>query len=96
MVDAVVTEWLRQIMSDEVAIEGVGKEIRTMLACFYADDGLVACHDPNLLQRALDALTAGPANQHQENRMHDLPPREDQNLSDGGGVQGPQGRGVQT
>jgi hypothetical protein len=58
MVDAVVREWLRQIMSDEVAIEGIGDEIRTMLACFYADDGLVACRDPDLLQRALDALTA--------------------------------------
>ena len=58
MVDAVVREWLRQIMSDEVAIEEVGDKIRTMLACFCADDGLVACRDPDLLQRALDALTA--------------------------------------
>ena len=45
-------------MSDEVAIEGVGNKIRTMLACSYAADGLVACRDPDLLQRALDALTA--------------------------------------
>ena len=58
MVDAVVREWLRQIMSDEVAIEGVGDKIRTMLTCFYADDGLVACCDPDLLQRALDVFMA--------------------------------------
>ena len=58
MVDAAVREWLRQIMSNEVAIEGVGNEIRTMFACFYADDGLVACRDPDLLQRALDRLTS--------------------------------------
>jgi hypothetical protein len=28
-----------------------------MLTCFSTDDGLVACQDPNLLQRTLDLLT---------------------------------------
>ena len=29
-----------------------------MLACFHTDNGLVACRNPDLLQRAFDALTA--------------------------------------
>ena len=44
-------------MSEEAAVEGIGNEIRTMLACFYANNGLVVCQNPDLLQRALYALT---------------------------------------
>ena len=58
MVDAVAREWLRQVMSKEAAVEEISNKIRMILACCYADDGLVACRDLNLLQQALDALTA--------------------------------------
>ena len=51
-----VRESLKNIMSEKVAIVGVGDNIRTVLACFYVNNGLVACRNPNFLQRALDAL----------------------------------------
>ena len=57
MVDAVVREWLKNLLHSEAAVDGIGDEIRLLLACFYADDGLIACRDPDLLQRAFDALT---------------------------------------
>ena len=41
MVDAVIQEWLRQVMCEEVAADGIGAQIRALLAAFYADDGLV-------------------------------------------------------
>ena len=49
MVDAVVREWLWQIIPDDIAIKGVGDKIRMMLVYFYVGDSLVACRDPNLL-----------------------------------------------
>jgi hypothetical protein len=58
MVDAVVREWLRQLLSAESAEAGITKEdIRLLMACFYADDGLVMSQDPAMLQRAFDILT---------------------------------------
>ena len=57
MVDAVVREWLNNLLHTEAAVEGIGKEVRLLLACFYTDDGLIACCDPDLLQCAFNELT---------------------------------------
>ena len=58
MVDAVIREWLRQVVSAESARDRItNADIRRLLACFYADDGLVLSGDPEMLQRAFDILT---------------------------------------
>ena len=56
MVDAIVQEWLCQIFGDEVAASGIGVEIRSFLAAFFADDGLVQSRDPVFLQHSFDIL----------------------------------------
>ena len=38
MVDAIVREWLRQVLGDEAASSGVGAAVRYFVALFYADD----------------------------------------------------------
>ena len=60
MVDAIVREWLRQVLGDEyllpaVEIDGI---VRLFTALFYADDGYIASTDAGLLQRSVDVLTA--------------------------------------
>merc|ERR1711966_467005 len=52
MVDAVVREWIRQM---ELAGFST-KDIRTIVAVFYADDGLVAAREPKVLQDSFDIL----------------------------------------
>ena len=54
MVDAIVREWMRQLEEKGVDTE----DIREIVACFYADDGLIAVRDPSTLQKAMDALVA--------------------------------------
>ena len=56
MVDAIVREWLRQVLGDEAAHSGIGDEVRRFLAAFYADDGLIQSRDPVLLQSSFDIL----------------------------------------
>ena len=56
MADAVIQEWLCQVMGEEVAADGIGAQIRALLAAFYADDGLVQSRDPAFLQYAFDIL----------------------------------------
>ena len=58
MVDAVIREWLRSQLGAEVAHLGLGNQIRTLLAVFYADNGLVQSRDPVFLQEAFNALVA--------------------------------------
>ena len=58
MVDAIVREWMRQVMGHEAAANGVGMEIRKLLACFYVDDGIIASRDPAFLQECIDKLAA--------------------------------------
>ena len=58
MVDAVVREWLRQVLGEEVARGVVGEEIRRLLTAFYVDDGVLASRDPVFLQDAFDKLVA--------------------------------------
>ena len=58
MVDAIVREWLRQVLGDKAAIEGIGEEVWRFLAAFYADDGLIQSRDPVLLQSSFNILIA--------------------------------------
>ena len=57
MVDAVVREWLKHALMLEDAQRAI-QDVRKLLAAFYADDGLVASRDPDLLQDAFNDLTA--------------------------------------
>ena len=56
MVDAIVREWMQQVMGPEAAAEGVGLEIRNLLECFYVDDRIIALRDPVFLQECIDKL----------------------------------------
>ena len=56
VVDAVVREWLRQVLGDEAARGEIGLEIRRLLTCFYIDDGVLASADATFLQDAFDRL----------------------------------------
>jgi hypothetical protein len=58
MVDAIVREWLTQVIGAEVAEAGVGEEIRKLLACFYVDDGIIVSRDPAFLKECIDKLVA--------------------------------------
>ena len=54
MVDAIVREWVRVLQE----VHGMGLEdVRRLMACFYADDGLIVARDPEDLQVAFDVLT---------------------------------------
>ena len=52
MVDAIVREWVRQM--ELLGIDAA--DIRTIVAVFYADDGLVAAREPKVLQDSFDIL----------------------------------------
>ena len=56
MVDAVVRQWLKQMIGEEAARGERAVDIRILLVCFYIDDGVLASADPAFLQRALNAL----------------------------------------
>ena len=58
MVDAIVREWLRRTIGDGAMAAGIGEEIRSFLAAFYADDGLIQSRDPARLQTSLDTLVS--------------------------------------
>ena len=56
MVDAVVRQWLKQMIGEEAARGEKAVDIRILLVCFYIDDGVLASADPAFLQRAFNAL----------------------------------------
>ena len=56
MVDAVVREWIRQVLGDDEAKNGYGELVRQLLAIFYADDAFIAGRDPVQLQDAINIL----------------------------------------
>ena len=56
MVDAIVREWLRQVLGVEAARHGYEDEFRILMAIFYADDALLSSRDPRKLQDALDII----------------------------------------
>ena len=54
MVDATVREWITQLKERGVDTD----DIRKLVACFCADNGLVAARDVDTLQKAFDVLTS--------------------------------------
>ena len=50
MVDAIVREWIRQVVVNDAARWGVEEEIRNFLAIFYAKYGLIPARCPERLQ----------------------------------------------
>ena len=56
MVDAIVREWICQLVGNEAASEGLKDAIRLLLAIFYADDGYIASWSKEQLQEAIDLL----------------------------------------
>ena len=56
MVDAIVREWIRELIGDEAASDGLNDAIRLLLAIFYADDGYIASRSKQQLQIAIDLL----------------------------------------
>jgi hypothetical protein len=55
-VDCVVMEWLRQVLSEDVAQSGVGNLVHDQCIAFFVDDGLVAARYPEWLQSSFDIL----------------------------------------
>ena len=58
MADAIVREWLRRTIGDGAMTAGIGEEIRSFPAAFYADDGLIQLRDPVRLQALLDTIVS--------------------------------------
>jgi hypothetical protein len=55
-VDCVIREWLRQVLGEDVAQDGVGNLVRNQCIAFFVDNGLVAARCPEWLQSSLDIL----------------------------------------
>ena len=55
-VDCVVREWLRQVLGEDVAQNGVRDLVRDHCIAFFVDDGLVAARCPEWLQSSFDVL----------------------------------------
>ena len=47
---------MRQVVGPEAATEGVGLEIRKLLAFFYVDDWIIVSRDPVFMQECIDKL----------------------------------------
>ena len=56
LVDAVVREWLRQVLGEDAAQHGVGDEVARFCALFYIDDAIAQDRDRARLQTAADIL----------------------------------------
>ncbi len=55
-VDAIVREWLCQMLDKDIARDGTGNQAAKILVAFYVDDGLIASCDPFGLQELFDIL----------------------------------------
>ena len=55
-VDCVIREWLRQVLGEDVAQDGVEKLVRNQCITFFVDDGLVAARCPEWLQSSFNIL----------------------------------------
>jgi hypothetical protein len=55
-VDAVVREWLHQMLGDDAARQGIGDEVAKWMVAIYIDNELVASRDPVWLQSSFDIL----------------------------------------
>ena len=56
MVDAIVREWLRQVLGVKEVELGIGMAIRYLVVLFYVNDGYIVSTDPSILQDSLDIL----------------------------------------
>jgi hypothetical protein len=55
-VDAVVREWLHQMLGEEAASNELGDCVAKILVAFYVNDGLIASQDPVWLQESFNVL----------------------------------------
>ncbi len=56
IVDAVVRHWFHVLGMDDVAINGIGHQVKDKVVLFHVDDGLLASRDPEWLQQAFNVL----------------------------------------
>ena len=56
LVDAVVREWLFQVLGEEAARHGYGNAVAYFLSLFYVDDAIIADRDPDRLQASAQLL----------------------------------------
>ena len=54
--DAVVREWLVQVLGEEANTEWAKEVRRILVALFFVDDAFIASRNPAFLQRAMDVL----------------------------------------
>jgi hypothetical protein len=55
-VDCVVREWLRQVLGEDVARDGVEELVRDQCIAFFVDNGLVTARCPEWLQPSFNIL----------------------------------------
>ncbi len=55
-VDAVVREWLYQMLDEDIARDGIGDRVAEIPVAFYVNNGLIASRDPVWLQESFDIL----------------------------------------
>jgi hypothetical protein len=55
-VDCVVRKWLRQVLGEDVAQDGVGDLVCDQCIAFFVDDGLIAARCPEWLQSSFNTL----------------------------------------
>jgi hypothetical protein len=56
MVDAIVREWLKQVIEAKATVDGVGLEIRKLLTCFCVDDGIIVSRNSKFLKECINKL----------------------------------------
>ncbi len=57
-VNCVIREWLRQVLGEDAARDGLGEAARDHMVAFFVDDGLVAARCPEWLQSSFQILIA--------------------------------------
>jgi hypothetical protein len=57
-VDCVIREWLRQVLGEDAARDGLGEAARDHMVAFFVNDGLVAARCPEWLQSSFQILIA--------------------------------------
>ncbi len=55
-VNAIVREWLCQMLDEDIARDRIGNQVAKILVAFYVDDGLIASRDPVWLQESFNIL----------------------------------------
>ena len=55
-VDAMVREWLCQMLDEDAVRDGIGNQVAEILVVFYVDNGRIASRDPVWLQESFNIL----------------------------------------